>query len=83
MVGIYLAEDVSIGTITFDNDLGLNIPEGYYTLKYMIELRISPSIINIHSANIIAVKGMLSYAQQAVKFGIIDSKVTNVPLQKL
>lgn len=53
--------------ITFDNDLGDGLPEGYDIVKTMVNDQWQVKEINLHSANIIAVRNMISYLQSALK----------------
>lgn len=59
-----------IKNITFDNDLGRGLPEGYDIVKTMVLENWSVQNINLHSANIIAVQNMKSFILSASKAGV-------------
>lgn len=60
-----------IGKITFDNDLGIDSLEGYGIIKIMIKEQWNVEEVNIHSANVVAVKNSVSIINSAIKHGII------------
>ena len=59
-----------INNITFDNDLGLGLPEGYDIVKTMVSENWSVQNINLHSANVVAVHNMKSFILSASKAGV-------------
>lgn len=63
-----------IEEITFDNDLGLGLPEGYDVVKTMVNDQWHVDNINLHSANIIAVNNMISYILSAKKVNVFSYK---------
>lgn len=73
--------DTNIEYITFDNDLGLGLPEGYDVVKEMVLDNWCVKYINLHSANTVAVKNMISYIQSAVKSNVFSyERLTKRPL---
>lgn len=73
--------DTNIEYITFDNDLGSGLPEGYDVVKEMILDNWRVKYINLHSANTVAVKNMISYIQSAVKSDVFKyERLTKRPL---
>ena len=64
--------DVEIGKITFDNDLGIGSLEGYDIIKVMIEHKWNVKEVNIHSANVVAVKNSVGIINSAIRHSIID-----------
>lgn len=70
-----------IDNITFDNDLGTGLPEGYDLVKEMVNNNWHVVHINIHSANIVAVTNMISYIQSAKKMNVFDyASLSQLPL---
>lgn len=69
------SNEIEIDTISFDNDLGLNILEGYDVFKYMIDNSWDVKNVIIHSANVVARKNMESYLNSAIKVGFSDIKL--------
>lgn len=67
--------------ITFDNDLGTGLPEGYDIVKEMVGNNWHVEHINIHSANVVAVENMMSYISSAKKAGVFEyESLTQIPL---
>lgn len=64
--------DPTIDTISFDNDLGEDILEGYDVVKYMILNDWRVSNVIVHSANIVARKNMESYILSANRAGVCN-----------
>lgn len=65
-----------IHVLSLDNDLGLGIMEGYDILKELIAMGIKIYCLNIHSANIIAQRNMISYMKSAIKVGVYPKDTT-------
>lgn len=73
-----------IGTITFDNDLGLNLPQGYDVVKTMIFYNWDVSHVNIHSANVVAKNAMKQTLERAIERGMFKHvSVEVMPLDSL
>ena len=72
----YIEENGLPDMVSFDNDLGLNIPEGYDALKWMIANDIIITNIRVHSDNTVAAKQIEGLANNWLKHlkseGIID-----------
>lgn len=64
--------DIEIDKITFDNDLGLDSLEGYDIIKVMVEYNWNVKEVNIHSANVVAVKNSVGIINSAIRHSIID-----------
>lgn len=73
----------SIRNITFDNDLGLGLPQGYDVVKELINNQWSVQAINLHSANVVAVKNMQAIIASAIRHEQIPNiSVTTMPLMQ-
>lgn len=59
-----------VDTISFDNDLGENILEGYDVVKEMISSGWNVKNVVVHSANIVAKNNMQRYILSANKAGV-------------
>lgn len=64
--------NIIIDEITFDNDLGRDLPEGYDVVKQMVLNHWNVNKINIHSANIIAVSNMVSFIKSAKRAQVFN-----------
>lgn len=75
--------DILIENITFDNDLGINLPEGYDIVKEMVLDNWHVKNINLHSANHVAVKNMISYINSGKKAHVFEyDSLTQLPLSQ-
>lgn len=73
-----------IDYISFDNDLGQDILEGYDVVKYMMNHNIQSTEYNIHSANNVAASRMKSYIESAIKMKVVNNaKITMLNNQEL
>lgn len=70
LIKYYESSKPDIFAISFDNDLGEGIMEGYDVLKYVIDNDWGVKRVLFHSANNIAVKNMKSYVLSANKAGV-------------
>lgn len=64
--------NIIIDEITFDNDLGRDLPEGYDVVKQMVLDHWNVNKINIHSANIVAVSNMISFIKSAKRVQVFN-----------
>lgn len=73
-----------IDYISFDNDLGKDILEGYDIVKYMMNHNIQSTEYNVHSANNVAAFRMKSYIESAIKMKVVNNaKITMLNNQEL
>lgn len=73
--------DTHIENITFDNDLGSGLPEGYDIVKEMVLDNWHVDHINLHSANIVAVTNMISYINSGKKAHVFAfDSLSQIPL---
>lgn len=72
-----------IEKITFDNDLGYDSLEGYEIVKILISESWHVQNINLHSANIVAVKNMKQILESAMRHDMLPDliKVTTYDLK--
>lgn len=59
-----------VGTISFDNDLGEDVLEGYDVVKEMISSGWNVKNVVVHSANIVAKNNMQRYILSANRAGV-------------
>lgn len=73
--------DTEIDYITFDNDLGTGLPEGYDVVKILINDQWHVNHLNVHSANTVASRNMIQILSSAIRHDIIPvMPMTQVPL---
>lgn len=74
-----------IEMITFDNDLGDGLPEGYQVVKRLVMDNWDvTTLINIHSGNPVATRAMKSTLDAAIRRGLINHvTVTTLPIKEL
>lgn len=71
------SENDEIEYISFDNDLGTDIMEGYDVIKYMMNNSIEAKEYNVHSANNVAASRIKSYIESAIKMDVVNkAKIT-------
>lgn len=75
--------DPIIEKITFDNDLGYDSLEGYEIVKILISESWHVQNVNLHSANIVAVKNMKQILESAMRHDMLPDliKVTTYDLK--
>ena len=73
---------IKIGYITFDNDLGDGLPQGYDLVKQMVFDEWHVTNINVHSANTVANRAMIQTINGAIRHGMFHAdSVTSIPLK--
>lgn len=70
-----------VENITFDNDLGTGLPEGYDIVKVLIENEWQVENFNLHTANVVAQRNMAQILQSAMRHEIIPyAPISMLPL---
>lgn len=70
-----------VDNITFDNDLGTGLPEGYDIVKVLIANEWQVKNFNLHTANVVAQRNMAQILQSAMRHEIIpQAPITMLPL---
>lgn len=70
-----------VENITFDNDLGTGLPEGYDIVKVLIANTWQVEHFNLHTANVVAQRNMAQILQSAMRHKIIPhAPISMLPL---
>lgn len=68
-----------IHSISFDHDLGLNVIDGYETVKRMVDLQNHIQKVQFHTDNPIGMKNMYMYILNAHKHGLMPNLKKIIP----
>lgn len=76
LIDFIQSHDPIIENITFDNDLGYDSLEGYEIVKMLIADSWHVKNVNLHSANIVAVKNMKQILESAIRHDMLPDLIT-------
>ena len=72
-----------IEIISFDNDLGVDQPEGYECAKWLTEQQVVPAEVWVHSSNVPAKENIYHLMRNWQRFNKLPPNVKRVYLQRI